>query len=316
MKRFLFITALLFGGAGYSNIAPAQDNSGAMLQQMSRASQSLSYEIYFINVSRQGIESFRYRHTLAGKETLAQLLHLDGPRREVVQRARNISYFETNLDPFTLSGDHMVDALPALIYANFSRLSAYYDFIPTGRIRLADRQSDVVRIVSRDGTRFSYVICLDAATRLPLRVDLLDQNGELLEQYRVLSMTVDGSVQSEMKSLDRMSLPPLLSVPTAASADFAWSTQWLPNGVEEISRSQRPLPSGGVPVESRLYSDGLFSFSVNVSPVGDTHPDQNALLGRRMIHSVVREKHEITVIGELPLATAKRIADSVTFKAH
>lgn len=315
MKRFCLAAGLLLGSLSYSSLAPASD-SGALLQQMSTVGRSLTYEIYYINVSRQGIESLRYRHSRQGDDTLAELIHLDGPKREVIQRGNDISYFESDAEPFTLSGDHIVDSLPALIFADVSRLSAYYDFIPTGRIRLADRQGDVVRVVSRDGTRFSYIVCLDAESRLPLRVDLLDQNGELLEQYRAISITVDKNITTVMKPMDKINPPPLLSVPVNSAGDFSWVSEWLPVGMAEVSRSQRPLPGATGLAESRFYSDGLFSFSVNVSPLGESHPDQNASLGRKTIHTEVRDNREITVIGELPLATAKRIADNVIFKAQ
>ncbi|GAB7203755.1 hypothetical protein OS21_02440 [Dickeya oryzae] len=123
-------------------------------------------------------------------------------------------------------------------------------------------------------------------------------------------------MQLAMKPLDKVSQPPSLSIATTSVADFNWTPEWLPVGVEEVSRSQRPLPGVTGLTESRLYSDGLFSFSVNISPVGENHPDQNASLGRRTIHTEVRNNREITVIGELPLATAKRIADNVLFKAQ
>ncbi|MGM3175919.1 sigma-E factor regulatory protein RseB [Dickeya lacustris] len=315
MKRFWLAASLLLSGLSYSSLAPASD-SGALLQQMSTVGRSLAYEIYYINVSRQGVESLRYRHAQQDGETFAELVHLDGPKREVIQRGNDISYFESDAEPFTLSGDHIVDALPALIFADIARLAAYYDFIPTGRIRLADRQGDVVRVVSRDGTRFSYIVCLDAESRLPLRVDLLDQSGELLEQYRAISITVDPSVAAAMKPMDKVGSPPLLSVPVNSTADFNWVAEWLPVGMEEVSRSQRPLPGVTGLAESRFYSDGLFSFSVNVSPLGENHPDQNASLGRKSIHTEVRDNREITVIGELPLVTAKRIADNVIFKVQ
>lgn len=57
---------------------------------------------------------------------------MDGPRREVVQRGNEISYFEPGLEPFTLNGDYIVDSLPSLIYTDFKRLSPYYDFISVG----------------------------------------------------------------------------------------------------------------------------------------------------------------------------------------
>ncbi|VTM58247.1 anti-sigma E factor [Klebsiella pneumoniae] len=110
-------------------------------------------------------------------QPLAQLLQLDGPRREVVLRGTEISYFEPGLDPFTLNGDYIVDSLPSLVYSDFKRLSASYDFISVGRTRIADRLCDVIRVVARDGTRYSFIAWLDAETKLPLRVDLLDRDG-------------------------------------------------------------------------------------------------------------------------------------------
>lgn len=74
---------------------------------------------------------------------------MDGPRREVVQRGNEISYFEPGLEPFTLNGDYIVDSLPSLIYTDFKRLSPYYDFISVGRTRIADRLCEVIRVVAR-----------------------------------------------------------------------------------------------------------------------------------------------------------------------
>ncbi len=73
---------------------------------------------------------------------------MDGPRREVVQRGNEISYFEPGLEPFTLNGDYIVDSLPSLIYTDFKRLSPYYDFISVGRTRIADRLCEVIRVVA------------------------------------------------------------------------------------------------------------------------------------------------------------------------
>ncbi|VEA69590.1 Sigma-E factor regulatory protein rseB precursor [Serratia rubidaea] len=235
---------------------------------MSSASRSLNYELAYISITKQGIESLRYRHALVEQQALGQLLHMDGPRREVLQRGDGISYFEPGLEPFTLSGDHIVDALPSIVYADFTRLAKYYDFISVGRTRISDRPCEVIRVVARDGSRYSYIVWMDEETKLPLRVDLLDRNGETLEQYRVISFTVGEEVQNALSGLLKASLPPLISLPALDNVKLGWDTAWLPAGVSEVARNRRKLPNVSVPVETRLYSDGLFSFSVNVSPAG------------------------------------------------
>ncbi|POP42457.1 sigma-E factor regulatory protein RseB [Superficieibacter electus] len=315
MKQLWCAMSLVTGSLFFSVNASADVSSGALLQQMNLASQSLNYELSFISINKQGVESLRYRHARLDNQTLAQLLQMDGPRREVVQRGNEISYFEPGLDPFTLNGDYIVDSLPSLVYTNFKRLSPWYDFISVGRTRIADRLCEVIRVVARDGTRYSYIVWLDSETKLPMRVDLLDRDGETLEQFRVIAFTMNDTVAGNMQSLAKANLPPLLSVPAGDKAAFNWNPSWLPQGFSEVSSSRRSLPTVDVPIESRLYSDGLFSFSVNVSRATPASSDQMLRTGRRTVSTTLRDNTEITIVGELPPQTAKRIADSVKFKA-
>lgn len=121
MKQLWFAMSLVTGSLLFSANASATPASGALLQQMNLASQSLNYELSFISINKQGVESLRYRHARLDNRPLAQLLQMDGPRREVVQRGNEISYFEPGLEPFTLNGDYIVDSLPSLIYTDFKR---------------------------------------------------------------------------------------------------------------------------------------------------------------------------------------------------
>ena len=260
MKQLWFAMSLVTGSLLFSANASATPASGALLQQMNLASQSLNYELSFISINKQGVESLRYRHARLDNRPLAQLLQMDGPRREVVQRGNEISYFEPGLEPFTLNGDYIVDSLPSLIYTDFKRLSPYYDFISVGRTRIADR------------------LC--------------------------------------MQTLAKANLPPLLSVPVGEKAKFSWTPTWLPQGFSEVSSSRRPLPTmDNMPIESRLYSDGLFSFSVNVNRATPSSTDQMLRTGRRTVSTSVRDNAEITIVGELPPQTAKRIAENIKFGA-
>lgn len=317
MKQLLCVLSVIASSLIFMPNASAENNaSEALLQDMSQASQSLNYELSFININKQGIDSQRYRHALLDNLKVAQLLQMDGPQREVVQRGDEISYFEAGLEPFTLSGEYIVDALPTLAHADFKRMAAYYDFIPVGRARVADRLCDVLRIVARDGTRYNYIVWIDSESKLLLRADLLDRDGEALEQFRVVTVNLTGQPSDAIKKLAGEKLPPLLSVPDADNSEFTWHPTWLPEGFKQISSSARPLPTVGTPIESRMYSDGLYTFSINVSDAksASTGGDQLVRSGRRTISTVRRDQAEITVVGELPPQTAKRINDGITFK--
>ncbi|MGL4858272.1 MAG: sigma-E factor regulatory protein RseB [Enterobacteriaceae bacterium] len=304
--------------------ASEQESAEQILQDMGTASRTQDYQLSFITINKTGVEILRYTHVVQGQLVLARLLQLDGPRREITQRGDQITFFETGLEPFTLTGKHIVDAMPGVVFADFAQLSRYYDFMRVGQMRVADRDCDVIRIIAKDGTRYSYVIWVDEQSKLLLRAELLDTDGETLEQFRVVSFSLGQNVSNTLASL-------LQNKPTAAPVyndqvqeEFAWNLTWLPKGFKEISHQLRILPGIEQPVQSRLYSDGLFSFSVNVldnvqknrGNVVPKAPEQAPLReGRRTIFSAHPANREITVIGELPVTTAKRIAGGITWRA-
>jgi sigma-E factor negative regulatory protein RseB len=312
MKQLWFSVCLMAGSLFMPTIASAEIAPIAMLQEMSSTSQSLNYELSYINVNKQGIDSLRYRHAILDKKTLAQLLRMDGPRTEILQRGNEISYFEPGFDSFTLSGEYIVDALPSVVFPDFEKLSKYYNYIALGRARIADRPCQVIRVVARDSTRYSYIIWMDETTKLPMRVDLLDKDGETLEQFRVISFAIGEPVQEILQDLLKLSLPPILALPVKTRVDFTWAPRWVPDGVTEVSRSRRILPNMNTPTESRLYSDGLFSFSLSVHPADkDALSEQSLRQGRRTVYTEARNNVEITIVGELPPSTAKRIVNSI-----
>ncbi|MGL4600749.1 MAG: sigma-E factor regulatory protein RseB [Plesiomonas sp.] len=288
----------------------------ALLESMAVAAQNLNYELAFIRVSKNSIDPMRYRHARINNRNLSQMLYLDGPRREVLQRGDEVSYFESGVEPFTIRSSYIVDSLPSVLHGDFKRLSKFYDFVSVGRARVVDRPAQVVRIVPRDDFRYSYVVWLDEENKLLLRADLLDRDGETLEQYRVISYVVTPELIKVMSKLDDVSLPPVLTFEPQTQQNMEWKLTWIPSGFTEISRSRHRLPNVDIPVESRLYSDGLFSFTVYVSPAdGRALHEQLVRQGRRTVHIENQGPYEITVVGELPPSTTKRVVLGVKFNA-
>lgn len=298
----------------HSDSVLADEPAKILLQKMQNASRTLNYNMAFVTINaQQGVESLRFRHAYIGKQSIAQFLQMDGPGREVIQRGDEISYFDPDLQPFTLPGNHIVSSLPSLVYTNFKQLADYYDFITIGRARIANSLCDVVRIVSRDGDRYSYIVWLDTQTSLPLRIDLLDNNGDPLEQFRVIAYSTSQQPDATMEKLQTLKLPPLLAIPVATKQQFSWQVNWLPTGFQQISSNRHQLDGINYPVESRLYSDGLFSFSLHVSRADNTSINQVLRIGQRTILSQISHHQDITLVGELPPSVAKRIVGSVKF---
>ncbi|MGF1738995.1 sigma-E factor regulatory protein RseB [Photobacterium satsumensis] len=288
----------------------------ALLHQMDEASRKLSYELSYILIKKNSIEPLRYRHALEDGETFAHLVYLSGPPREVIQRGDEVSYFEPGLDPFTIDSNKMVAPLPPIMKTDINELAGYYDFISMGRAREAGVACDVVRIAPKDGARYSYLLWIDTRSKLVMRADLLDRDGEPLEQYRAVSYVINPKVADVLKNLKTVELPAVVQLPPQPQAELDWQVNWLPQGFESISRNRHRLMMTERPVESKMFSDGLFSFSIYISSADNfTVREQLVRQGRRTLHSYLLNDKEVTVVGDIPPATARRVAESVVFDA-
>lgn len=285
-----------------------------VLIKMQTALKQLSYQFALINIGPQGVESLRYRHAQIDGRPFAQLLQTDGPRREVFQRGNIISYFDQSarVEPFSLPGTAIIDGLPAILYTDFTQLKPYYNFFALGSGRVADRQCDIVRIASVDGSRYGYVVWLDRETALPMQAELLAQNGDTIEQFRVIDLQLGDSITASMQPWRNKPLPPVFSaLPQSHRVELNWQPTWLPAGMRLRAQSRRQILGLSREAESQFYSDGLYAFTVNVTPVDNGSSQKSFSNGGRTLVMKIKNNKEISVVGMLPLTTAQRIADSI-----
>ncbi|PAR47268.1 sigma-E factor regulatory protein RseB [Vibrio metoecus] len=313
MNKFLISALTLF--CVNSTFAFAEEESAeALLSQMNEASQHLNYELSYILVKKNSIEPLLYRHARQEEQQLAHLVYLSGPVREVIRRGDEVSYIEPGVEPFTIESGSMVAPTIPMINSDVTELSQYYDFVKVGRAREAGTACQVLRIVPKDGLRYSYVLWVDEKSRLPLRADLLDRDGEVLEQYRTISFSVSERLAELMAGLNKVQLPEVLKLPKGSVQETFWQVSWVPEGFKAMELNRYRMAMTDRLVESQMYSDGLFNFSVYVS-ASDNYSLKGQLVrqGRRTLHSLVKGENEISVVGDIPPSTAQRIAQSVIF---
>ncbi|MEH0687483.1 sigma-E factor regulatory protein RseB [Vibrio cholerae] len=314
--RKILISALALFSLNTPIAFAADDAAKALLDQMNDASQHLNYELSYILIKKNSIEPLLYRHARADDQQLAHLVYLSGPIREVIRRGNEVSYIEPGVEPFTIESGEIVAPTIPLLNADVDELSQYYDFVQVGRAREAGTACQVLRVVPKDGLRYSYVLWVDEKTHLPLRADLVDRDGEVLEQYRTISYSVNDHIGTILSGLNEVKLPEVLSLPKGSLDNPNWHADWIPNGFEPKELNRYRMANTERMVESQMYSDGLFSFSIYVSDSDNLSlKGQLVRQGRRTLHSFVSGSAEISVIGDIPPATAKRIAQSVTIDA-
>ncbi|EKA3901215.1 sigma-E factor regulatory protein RseB [Vibrio cholerae] len=313
MKKLL-ISALTLFCVNSTTAFAEEESAEALLYQMNEASQHLNYELSYILVKKNSIEPLLYRHARQDDQQLAHLVYLNGPVREVIRRGDEVSYIEPGVEPFTIESGNMVAPTIPMLNTDVAELSRYYDFVKVGRAREAGAACQVLRVVPKDGLRYSYVVWVDEKSHLPLRADLLDRDGEVLEQYRTISFSVSERLAEIMAGLNKVQLPEVLKLPKGSVQETFWQVTWVPDGFQAMELNRYRMAMTERLVESQMYSDGLFNFSVYVS-ASDNYSLKGQLVrqGRRTLHSVVKGENEISVVGDIPPATAQRIAQSVMF---
>ncbi len=313
MKKLL-ISALTLFCVNSTTAFAEEESAEALLYQMNEASQHLNYELSYILVKKNSIEPLLYRHARQDDQQLAHLVYLSGPVREVIRRGDEVSYIEPGVEPFTIESGNMVAPTIPMLNTDVAELRRYYDFVKVGRAREAGAACQVLRVVPKDGLRYSYVVWVDEKSHLPLRADLLDRDGEVLEQYRTISFSVSERLAEIMAGLNKVQLPEVLKLPKGSVQETFWQVTWVPDGFQAMELNRYRMAMTERLVESQMYSDGLFNFSVYVS-ASDNYSLKGQLVrqGRRTLHSVVKGENEISVVGDIPPATAQRIAQSVMF---
>lgn len=311
MKKSLFIlffcTLFSIGNVwAESKLSPID-----YLNAMTKAHRQLNYEQYYLFQESDEIESWRYRHAKKESQEYAQLLGLDGSREEFLLQGNLVGYFG-NFQPFSLQTDKILDNLPAVIYADFNQLEGY-SFLDMGKERIANKVARIIRIVPNDDFRYQYRLWIDEESKLLLKSELVDRDRQTLEQFRVLLNVVDENLQDLAQPIQSLILPPMLPATARVSAEqLSWKPKWIPKGFKLQSVGQEQLPTGEV-VDSQLYSDGLFSFTLYLAKnKGMVLNDRFWRDGKTSVYTQTIGDYDVIIIGDIPLISARHIVQDIS----
>lgn len=91
----------------------------------------------------------------------------------------------------------------------------------------------------------------------------------------------------------------------------------LPAGFEQDMTRIHQIPTSIMPVEHRIYSDGLASVSVFIEKNAEKGEDNlfgGSHMGAVNAHGRTLNGYHVTVVGEVPQATVKMIGESVRYR--
>lgn len=295
-------------------IVPAHaDEAQDWLTRLGQAEQQQSFHGTFVYERNGSFSTHNIWHRVQNGQVRERLLQLDGSAQEVVRIDGRTQCVSGTL--IAGLGDSPNAAARAL---DPKKLKNWYDLAVIGKSRVAGRDAVIVSLTPRDQHRYGFELHLDKKTGLPLKSLLLNDKGQLLERFQFTSLDTD-EIPSDKDLLADADCKPINIASDKASAAKAmqnWRSDWLPPGFELTSSSSHKDAQTKTQVSSLMYDDGLARFSVFLEPLnGATVTDTRTQLGPTVAVSrrltTPQGEMMVTVVGEIPIGTAERIALSM-----
>jgi len=311
VARFAALSLLLSAGIALS-AEPTE-----WLERMNKALTTRNYVGVFTHVRGTRAETLRIIHRVRGRDVSERLLSLDGSGREFVREGDELTcYFpdkKTVLVERRAPDGPLLGALPAIDEDN----SLVYEIRGGERQRLLGRTTRVVALHPRDEFRYGYRLWIDEETSMPLKTQLCDKSGAVIEQILFSSIDLPQRIPDSMfKPLVDASDYRWLRAERQLASDASpalWEAMRLPPGFRLTTRSSQAMPGSREPVAHLVFTDGVASVSVFVEArKPDSKPTEGpARVGSSSAFSTVVDDHQVTAIGEVPPNTVQFIATQV-----
>jgi sigma-E factor negative regulatory protein RseB len=311
------VPALAIGIACSAQAAP--NDPLDWLQRAVQASRSASYAGTFVHINGDRISTVRITHVNASGDETERVEPLDGPPHEIVRRNEEMfCYFP---DAKTVRLDRRITArfFPSILRGTADTIAKSYDVKLGKSERVLGYDCQWIRLDPRDGLRYPQRMCAEVNTGLVIRAKIFDDHRHVIEQYTFTDLRLGQQVaRSDVKSIfeARVKRWTTDAQPRdeAKTVETGWVVADAPKGFQKVTELKRTLPGRPQPVSQIVYTDGVASISVFVEPNAAPVRTTEAATEEGTTTFFVRPMGDqvVTVLGEVPLATAQQVGRSVT----
>lgn len=314
IRKFLLILLCLFASPAGAHFGEDPD---AWLRQMETALQTINYRGTFVYLHDDQAETMLVYHRVGSDGTRERLVSLNGSAREVVRNDSEVKCILPDDKAVFVEKRHDGATVAQGIPLNAARNSEHYQFELLGTGRIAGRSSRLVAIHPRDEYRYGYRLWLDEETALPLRSELVNEEGQAIEKMMFTEIEVGAIIEDDMLkssvSGDGYTWHVRSAEDEMALADAPLRFKTLPAGYHVVHAEERNDEAAAS--YHLVLSDGLASVSVFAEPVEEGKPALAGLsrLGAVNAYGVRLPGRHVTVVGEVPEATVTAIAEAVEF---
>lgn len=322
--NLLVSCALLgMGVAAAAQPVPEAASPREWLEKMNTALSQRNYDGTFMHMhmSEGRVETMRIVHRVVGGNVTERLMSLDGSGREFVRSGNELTCYLPDKNTILVeprqSNAPFFGSLPQF----GAGVDQVYELANLPNMRVLGRAAHGIAVNPKDGFRFGYRLWLDQQTGMPLKTQLCDSAGNIIEQIQFAHLEMPDSIPDSAltPSMPLAGMKVIRHAPQgeAAAKSAAFRADQLPPGFHLMMSGARILGGVGQPVMQLVYSDGLATVSVFVEPGAgaETSAPEISRVGSGFAFSTVVQGHQVTAVGEVPEATVQSIAQSVRLDA-
>jgi len=284
------------------------------LSKVALAAHQLDYQGVMVFQHNERMQISHIAHRQAHGNEITRVDALSGPARAWL----NIDGKVLALNP----DKHQVSHAPRLHHMFFpeilpdhaDNLLQVYTLHPIGHKMIANRDAVGVAFMPRDAYRYGYLLWVDSATNLLLRLTKLDSRQQPAAQFTFTQIDI-GTAPGNESLHAGFDHHPIAEAVHETTLQTPWHAIHVPPGYHEISASTLDLPDNQRHVTHLVYSDGLSTVSLFIEELHQ--PDalqKSGLFGQNMMNLYTRplDNAQITALGEVPPATLMMMADSIS----
>jgi sigma-E factor negative regulatory protein RseB len=303
--------------------ATAADEPQDWLERMNRALSGRNYDGVFSHWQGGGrVETLRIIHRVQDGAVTERLVSLDGSRREFIRNGVEIACYLPDQRTVLVEHEPRQSLLLGGLPTFDASTSRFYEVASMKSTRLLRRNAQMIVVNPKDEFRYGYRLWIDEATAMPLKTQLCDAHGQVIEQVIFASLVMKPHIpDSEFKpevSTEGFTWLREESAPASVQLNGGpaiWNALKLPPGFRMSARAAQVLPGSNVPVAHLVFTDGIASVSVFVESQTKSGTDQplsgSTQVGSASAFSTVIEGHQVTAVGEVPPETVRFIVNSV-----
>ncbi|MFC5475160.1 MucB/RseB C-terminal domain-containing protein [Paraherbaspirillum soli] len=309
-----------------NNVADKQE-AQALLKKIQSAAQKLNYSGTFIYQQSNQIRTSRITHVLEGKNEIEKLEVLDGQPREYIRRNEDVTCYIPETKTKLVETRVTQDAFPAILAALPADLTDYYNvkMAETGRVAGYDCQA--VLLEPKDNMRYGYKLWAEKNTGLLLRAQTLNGKNEIVEQISFTQIGIGNIDHSRVRSSfgNTSGWHTESSIMNPANLN-EWTVTGMPLGfkkVRELKRMVTDAPAqnsaGGQvirrEVSQLVFSDGLAAISIFIEPGTQSRTEGSLQQGALNVVGKRQGDFWLTIVGEVPSAAIRQVANSIELKS-